>query len=139
MENTTKNSKRALKRRCGSVMVYYASPTLIASVLLKLIEFVLASNNDTQGTSIVFSDTSIYNLTHNTKPGIEGEYLIQTTSLLYSRISNFIEESKYASMSRLIIDSLKNLLRIDIIVEGCGKFMQKYSEQTLSNLSMKLI
>ena len=139
MENTTKNSKRALKRRCGSVMVYYASPTLIASVLLKLIEFVLASNNDTQGTSIVFSDTSIYNLTHNTKPGIEGECLIQTTSLLYSRISNFIEESKYASMSRLIIDSLKNLLRIDIIVEGCGKFMQKYSEQTLSNLSMKLI
>ena len=139
MENTTKNSKRALKRRCGSVMVYYASPTLIASVLLKLIEFVLASNNDTQGTSIVFSDTSIFNLTHNTKAGIEGEYLIQTTSLLYTRISNFIEESKYASMSRLIIDSLRKLLRNDIIFEGCGKFMQKYSEQTLSNLSMKLI
>ena len=82
MENTTKNSKRALKRRCGSVMVYYASPTLIASVLLKLIEFVLASNNDTQGTSIVFSDTSTYNLTHNAKADIEGEYLIQTTLVI---------------------------------------------------------
>ena len=42
-------------------------------------------------------------------------------------------------MSRLIIDSLKNLLRIDIIVEGCGIFMQKYSEQTFFKLSMKSI
>ena len=74
MEKTTNNSKRALKRRCGCAMVYYASPTLIASVLFKLIEFVLASNNDTQGTTIVLSDTSIYNLTHNTNPAIEGEY-----------------------------------------------------------------
>ena len=75
MENTTDNSKRAFKRRCSSAMVYYASPTLIASVLFKLIEFVLASNNETHETSIVLSDSSIYNLTHNTQPGIEGKYL----------------------------------------------------------------
>ena len=74
MEGTKYSSKRALKGRCNSAMVYYASPTLIASVFFKLIEFVLASNNATQGTTtIVLSDTSIYNLTHNTKPAIEGE------------------------------------------------------------------
>ena len=87
MEKTTNNSKRALKRRCGCAMVYYASPTLIASVLFKLIEFVLASNNDTQGTTIVLSDTSIYNLTHNTNPAFEGEYHSITTSLYFRNMN----------------------------------------------------
>ena len=86
MKRSKENSKRALKSRYNSAIVHYPSPTLIASVVFTLIEFVLASNNATQGTTIVLSDTSIYNQTHNTKPGIEGE--CHWNSLVYTRNVN---------------------------------------------------
>jgi len=65
--------KYGLKRKCGTTMVHYASPTIVAIILFKLIQNV-ASNNDTKGNninSILLTDSSTDNPTQTTK--IEGE------------------------------------------------------------------
>ena len=63
--------KYVWKRKCCKTMVNYA----IAITLFQLIQSV-ASNNETKENyvnNILIQDSSTYNLTHNSKFGIEGE------------------------------------------------------------------